>query len=121
MEKQYYKYRLRGVVIHTGTAEYGHYYSLINQKDDNAAASGPNNNWYEFNDHRVTPFPLADLPNEAFGGQDRDSEYEMGGGKGRTMEKSKNAYLLFYERDKYYNQKDEPMENMVERDKESLN
>ena len=27
--KDYYQYQLRGIVIHTGTAESGHYYSYI--------------------------------------------------------------------------------------------
>ena len=36
-----YCYKLKGVVIHTGTANYGHYYSFINIKEDK---------WREFND-----------------------------------------------------------------------
>lgn len=35
-----YAYHLKGVVVHAGTAEAGHYYSFI--KDDSK--------WYEFND-----------------------------------------------------------------------
>lgn len=26
---EYYEYQLRGVIIHVGTADHGHYYSLI--------------------------------------------------------------------------------------------
>ena len=29
---EYYKYRLRGIVIHVGSAEMGHYYSIIKSK-----------------------------------------------------------------------------------------
>lgn len=30
--KDYYEYKLKGVVVHKGTAQYGHYYSYINYK-----------------------------------------------------------------------------------------
>lgn len=30
---EYFKYRLRGVVIHQGTSDNGHYYSLIRETD----------------------------------------------------------------------------------------
>jgi ubiquitin C-terminal hydrolase len=30
--KEYYEYQLKGVVVHKGTAQYGHYYSYINHK-----------------------------------------------------------------------------------------
>ncbi len=53
------KYRLKGVVIHSGTSEGGHYYSLIKV----------NNEWFKFNDETVTRFSLSDLEREAFGGE----------------------------------------------------
>ncbi len=28
--KDHYEYKLAGVVVHTGTADFGHYYSYIN-------------------------------------------------------------------------------------------
>lgn len=28
--KEYYEYKLVGIVVHIGTAEFGHYYSYIN-------------------------------------------------------------------------------------------
>lgn len=30
--KEYYEYKLAGVVVHIGTAEFGHYYSYIDTK-----------------------------------------------------------------------------------------
>ena len=27
--KSYYQFKLKGIVVHTGTSEYGHYYSYI--------------------------------------------------------------------------------------------
>ena len=43
-------YRLKGVVIHTGTSEGGHYYSLIR---DN---KGDQSKWLKFNDQNVVSF-----------------------------------------------------------------
>jgi hypothetical protein len=70
-------YKLKGVVVHTGSADSGHYYSFIEDA---------NKNWFEFNDSSVSPFDIKNLPEEAFGTKD---SYE---------DKVKNAYLLFYER-----------------------
>jgi len=42
---QYFKYKLKGLVIHTGSADSGHYYSFIEDKDKH---------WYEFNDSHVS-------------------------------------------------------------------
>lgn len=55
------EYILKGVVIHMGTAESGHYYSVIRDNGDN------NNVWLEFNDSKVSDFNIRDLPNIAFG------------------------------------------------------
>lgn len=33
----YYKYRLAGVLVHAGTADSGHYYSYIKQRDTQAS------------------------------------------------------------------------------------
>ena len=38
---EYYEYKLKGVVVHTGTADFGHYYSYIQVREGE---------WYEFND-----------------------------------------------------------------------
>ena len=70
-----YMYRLKGVVIHEGSADSGHYYSLI--KDEHAR-------WLEFNDNNVTTFDIQKLQEEAFGSKEEDDS------------STKNAYLLFY-------------------------
>ncbi|CAD8174555.1 unnamed protein product [Paramecium pentaurelia] len=93
---EYYDYHLRGVIIHVGTADHGHYYSLI--KD------AQTNKWYEFNDILVKPFEFGDLATEAFGNDD----------KGRTnqlLSRSKNAYMLFYERKTYFDENGKPLKN----------
>jgi ubiquitin C-terminal hydrolase len=51
-------YSLKGVVIHSGTSEGGHYYSLIKQ----------DGKWFKFNDQSVTFFNESDIGREAFGG-----------------------------------------------------
>ena len=77
------QYKLKGIVIHTGHSEGGHYYAFI--RDQNSE------NWYEFNDTRVRPFDLKNLKEEAFGGVEVRSD-------GTKAERAKNAYLLFYEK-----------------------
>jgi len=44
-------YVLKGVVIHSGTSEGGHYYSLIKKEGK----------WFKFNDQSVTLFAENDL------------------------------------------------------------
>ena len=72
-----YHYQLKGVVIHAGGAESGHYFSII--KDPHGER------WIEFNDTRVSEFDIKDLPRIAFG--DITSS--------RT---SQSAYILVYEK-----------------------
>jgi len=76
-------YKLTGVVVHTGTADGGHYYSY---------AKTPDNEWYEFNDDKVRPFDVHNMADACFGG-----EYTHGSLKGRM--KPHSAYLLVYRRD----------------------
>jgi ubiquitin C-terminal hydrolase len=33
LPENYYKYRLKGIVVHYGTADQGHYYSFIQGRD----------------------------------------------------------------------------------------
>ena len=42
--KDDFEYELKGVVLHYGTADFGHYFSYIKESD---------NQWIEFNDERV--------------------------------------------------------------------
>ena len=54
-------FSLKGAIIHIGTADAGHYYSIIKDHQNNGDV------WYEFNDSKVRPFNIKDLPNVAFG------------------------------------------------------
>jgi len=80
----YYKYRLSGVVVHTGSANGGHYYSFIKRKDDGK--------WFFFDDALVQEWDKEQLANECFGGE--EFHWQQTG----LQEKRRNAYLLFYER-----------------------
>jgi len=55
-----YDYKLSGVLVHSGYAEGGHYYSFIKDREDETGADA----WYEFNDENVKDFDKADLESE---------------------------------------------------------
>lgn len=81
-----YDYVLKGIVVHIGSAEYGHYYSYIKT---------PEGIWLEYNDERVREFDPKDIEEEAFGG-----------GTGWRKD-NQSAYLLLYEKT---NKKNFPLE-----------
>lgn len=99
---EYYQYKLRGVVIHVGTSDSGHYYSFIKDKNNfSNEKNKKNDKWFEFNDISIREFNISDLENEAFGGEDKNMQDYYGKG---LREKSNNAYLLFYERVKFFDE-----------------
>jgi hypothetical protein len=85
------------VVIHSGTPESGHYYSLIRVEGDS---------WIRFDDSRVTEFNIRDLEEEAFGGKEEASEWAAYSKSTR----SKNAYILLFEK---INKADIVLENIT--------
>lgn len=97
--KSYYDYKLKGMVIHLGTADAGHYYSIINDRE--RTDIDENNRWYEFNDTVVREFDPKDIPTDAFGGEEERIS-SMGpthsGAMSGVRERIRNAYVLFYER-----------------------
>ena len=68
-----YDYVLKGINIHMGDAENGHFESIIREEKEK---------WYEFNDTIINEFDINNLEKNCFGGND----------------KNKTAYLLFYEK-----------------------
>ena len=61
-----YEYELKGIVIHMGTAESGHYYSII--RDQTTDSEGNKvDEWLEFNDTKVSEFNIKELPKTAYG------------------------------------------------------
>lgn len=78
-------YSLAGVVVHTGTAQSGHYYSFVKERGQFEEDTGK---WFEFNDSYVGDFDVDELENEAYGGVDTTT------GK----EKVRNAFILVYDK-----------------------
>ena len=82
-------YALVGVLVHSGNAESGHYYSYIRERPLDTARS---NVWLEFNDADVSQFDPSNIPDQCFGGWSEHNIPSM-----RYL-KQWNAYMLFYER-----------------------
>lgn len=80
-------FELVGVLVHSGTAESGHYYSYIRERPSSRAAS---DSWVQFNDTDVSTFEPEKLADCCFGG------IEIG--TALHLPKSHNAYMLFYQR-----------------------
>ena len=97
-----FEYKLVGVVVHSGTANAGHYWSYINTRrgynepDENDPnwSKTETDPWMEFNDSSVRDFNFEKLKDECFGGDGKsgDDGWSFGGSYG------KSAYMLVYER-----------------------
>lgn len=86
-------FELVGVLVHSGTAESGHYYSYIRERP---LPEGADSTWVEFNDSDVSRFDPARIPDQCFGGTN-DSFHSAGMGPVR-FNKVWSAYMLFYQR-----------------------
>lgn len=103
LDDDHFVYKLVGVTIHSGTADHGHYYSIINtargkderdpyEKEEEWLAVDKDS-WKEFNDDEVKFFSFRDLAKEAYGNEVTNfAAKEQGSGK--------SAYMLVYERKK---------------------
>ncbi|KAH3732634.1 ubiquitin carboxyl-terminal hydrolase 34 [Pelomyxa schiedti] len=89
----YYDFKLVGVLVHSGSADYGHYYSYIKDRKSRY--------WFEFNDSTVTPYNLDNLNSDCFGGRALTKVWDnvLSQTVQREGTKTNSAYLLFYERD----------------------
>lgn len=83
-----FEYRLKGILVHSGVAQGGHYYSFIY---DNVQEK-----WFKFDDEDVSPFDPANIEAECFGGVQRRSWH--GTNNSMDMEVFSNALMLFYEK-----------------------
>jgi hypothetical protein len=77
------KYSLVGVLVHSGTAQSGHYYSFAKSRD-----SARQGKWLHFNDSLVEYYDPASLPDATFGGAARQG--------GKLSANYSNAYMLLY-------------------------
>uniref|UniRef100_H3HBV0 USP domain-containing protein n=1 Tax=Phytophthora ramorum TaxID=164328 RepID=H3HBV0_PHYRM len=83
-----YEYRLKGVLVHSGVAQGGHYYSFIYDH--------MSEKWFKYDDEDVTPFDPSNIEAECFGGVQRRSWH--GSNNSMEMEVFSNALMLFYEK-----------------------
>ncbi|KFX98867.1 hypothetical protein V490_02068 [Pseudogymnoascus sp. VKM F-3557] len=83
-------FELVGILVHSGTAESGHYYSYIRERP----SRGKNPAWVEFNDDHVTSFDPNNIEASCFGGLD----YRGPENGSFQFDKSWSAYMLFYQR-----------------------
>lgn len=118
-DPSYYQYELAGILVHTGTADYGHYYSFIRVlsiisnseggrlhcllllvQERLPKEAGQPCKWYQFNDTLVEPFDPEEIPKTCYGGTDTVTEWDEVAGKHlpKWRPKTYNAYMLFYQR-----------------------
>ncbi|XP_073966933.1 ubiquitin carboxyl-terminal hydrolase 34-like [Choristoneura fumiferana] len=92
--EEHYEYELIGVTVHTGTADGGHYYSFIRDRQHSH-----HDRWLLFNDAEVKPFDPAHIAAECFGGEMTSKTYDSVTDKFMdfSFEKTNSAYMLFYE------------------------
>jgi ubiquitin carboxyl-terminal hydrolase 34 len=81
-------FELVGVLVHSGTAESGHYYSFIRERP----SMGEKDTWVEFNDDSVSSWDPSLMEHATFGG------FEFRGDGNVSFDKSYSAYMLFYQR-----------------------
>jgi hypothetical protein len=74
--------KLKGIIIHSGTPDVGHYYTIIKR----------DSNWIKYDDSRASLFSSMSFDEECYGGSWVADEW---GGFGS----SKNAYVLVYEKE----------------------
>ncbi len=106
----YYEYKLTGVVIHIGTADAGHYYSLAMDREKEWLPE--KERWYEFNDTLVEHYDPEDIRDDAFGAEEHNNMPGVEGAM-KSLGRLRNAYLLVYERAEPY----EPPEEEDEAEK----
>lgn len=104
------EFELVGVLVHTGTAESGHYYSYI--RDRFSPAETPS--WYEFNDSDVSFFNPTSIPAACFGGSDNSNT-------GYSLNKSYSAYMLFYQRTSSLHQFQDKTSSLLQNHQKLLN
>ena len=102
-ETECYEYKLVGVIIHIGTADAGHYYSLINtdrflkeNEHEEEWLDTSKDKWMEFNDSRVSDYNYEEFKGDCFGGSSGSDDWF--GGMFKTASYGKSAYLLVYEK-----------------------
>ncbi|KAL2259798.1 hypothetical protein VTK26DRAFT_6391 [Humicola hyalothermophila] len=84
-------FELVGVLVHSGTAESGHYYSYIRERPTDSETP----KWIEFNDDAVSSWDPTQMASSCFGGPDYQTQFQSGNS---VYDKQYSAYMLFYQR-----------------------
>uniref|UniRef100_A0A336MFC5 ubiquitinyl hydrolase 1 n=1 Tax=Culicoides sonorensis TaxID=179676 RepID=A0A336MFC5_CULSO len=92
------KYQLTGIVVHSGQASGGHYFSFILHKNPNGTEQ-----WYKFDDGEVSECKMhedEELKAQCFGGDYMGEVYDnnLKRMQYRRQKRWWNAYMLFYTR-----------------------
>ena len=87
-EEDKYDYELVGVVVHSGSADGGHYYSIIKERLKTSPQYGL---WLEFNDSTVSHYNESKLESTCFGTQVNSINQQ-------SESYGTSAYMLFYEK-----------------------
>ena len=93
-----YIYDLVGIVVHSGQASAGHYYSFIKERRGNSVLNPNKDKWFKFNDTSVEEFEMNEenLKAECFGGKFKVKKKE-GSSLPEERQRYWNGYILFYE------------------------
>uniref|UniRef100_A0A915KXS8 Ubiquitinyl hydrolase 1 n=1 Tax=Romanomermis culicivorax TaxID=13658 RepID=A0A915KXS8_ROMCU len=92
-------FELVGVVVHSGQASAGHYYSFIKDRRPESVENGTKNKWFKFNDTTIEQVDMTPefMEHELFGGT-----YKASTDKHSSFPEDRirfwNAYMLFYSR-----------------------
>ncbi|CAM1321691.1 USP24 (predicted) [Pycnogonum litorale] len=95
-------YELVGIVVHSGQANAGHYYSFIKERRGDSISNANKGKWFKFNDTTVEEIEMNEstLEVECFGGsyKAKVSEHSPSPSFPETRVRYWNTYMLFYER-----------------------
>lgn len=92
--EHYYEYQLTGILVHTGSADSGHYYSYVKERQSSTGQ------WVQFNDSVTSKFDPNNIATECFGGYHSVKEWDARQQKDvwHDVPTERSAYMLFYER-----------------------
>jgi hypothetical protein len=92
-----YMYDLHGIVVHSGSAFTGHYYSYIKERPGSCSGEqGPR--WYCFDDKDVQVWDEGNLERDCYGGKASQDVGSTIRPARNEYERAHSAYMLFYER-----------------------
>ncbi|XP_033116308.1 ubiquitin carboxyl-terminal hydrolase 24-like [Anneissia japonica] len=93
-------YQLVGVLVHSGQANAGHYYSFIRDRWGTSMNNASKGKWFKFNDTVVEGFDMTDstIETECFGGSYKPKLYDHGTSYSETRLRYWSGYMLFYEK-----------------------